>query len=49
MQYFEWVPEDPYYDAKFFKPLPPTKRIEKHGEQYLTKEFINDFANSLKI
>ena len=47
-KYFEWVPEEPYYDAKFFKPL-LTKRVEKHKEQYLTKEFINDFANSLKI
>ena len=28
-KYFEWVPEEPYYDAKFFPPL-PTKRIEKN-------------------
>ena len=47
-KYFEWVPGKPYYDTKSFKPL-PTDRIEKLEEQYLTKEFINDFANSLKI
>ena len=47
-KYFGWVPDEPYYDVKFFKPL-PTKRVEKHEKQYLTKEFINDFAYSLKI
>ena len=41
-KYFEWVPEEPYYDAKFFGPV--TKQDEKHEEQYLTKDFINDPA-----
>ena len=41
-KYFEWVPEEPYYNAKFFRPI---KQDEKHQEQYLTKEFIDDLAN----
>ena len=45
-KYFEWVPEEPYYDAKFFHPM--IKQNEKHVKQYLTKDFINDLA-SLKI
>ena len=39
-------PKNPDYDAKFFRPV--TKQDEKHEEQYLTKDFINDLA-SLKI
>ena len=47
-KYFEWVPEEPYYDVKFFRPM--IKQDENHEEQYLTNEFINaDLANSLKI
>ena len=41
------MPEEPYYDAKFFRPI--TKQDEKHEEQYLTKDFINDLTTALKI
>ena len=46
-KYFEWVPAEPYYDAKFFRPI--TKRDEKHEEQYLTNDFIKDLTTALKI
>ena len=42
-KYFEWVPEETYYDAKFFRPV--TKQDEKHEERYLTEDFINDLAS----
>ena len=45
-KYVEWVTEESYSYSKLFKPLPT---IKKQEEQYLTKEFINNFANSLKI
>ena len=37
--YFEWVPEEPYYDAKFSQP--EIKQDEKREEQYSTNEFIS--------
>ena len=46
-KYFEWVPEEFYYDTKFFRPM--IKQDEKQEEQYLTNEFINDLATTLKI
>ena len=41
--YFEWVPEEPYYDAKL--PQSEIKQDEKHKEQYSTENFINDLAS----
>ena len=41
--YFEWVPEEPYYDAKL--PQSEIKQDEKHKEQYPTENFINDLAS----
>ena len=45
-KYFEWVPEEPYYDGKFFNP-PPIKRVEKNED--LANEFINDLTTVLNI
>ena len=41
--YFEWVPEEPYCNAKL--PQSEIKQDEKHKEQYPTEDFINDLAN----
>ena len=44
LNYFEWVPEEPYYDAKLTQS--EIKQDEKHNEeQYPTENFINDLAS----
>ena len=45
--YFEGVPEEPYHNAKFSRPL--IKQDEKREEQYPMNEFINDLPTALKI
>ena len=46
-KYFEWVLEEPYYDAKYSQP--DIKQDEKREEQYPTNKCINDLATVLKI
>ena len=41
--YFEWVPEEPYCNAKL--PQAEIKQDDKREEQYPTEDFINDLAN----
>ena len=41
--YFEWVPEEPYCNAKL--PRAEIKQDDKREEQYPTENFINDLAN----
>ena len=41
--YFEWVPEEPYCNAKL--PQAEIKQDEKREEQYPTEDFINDLAS----
>jgi hypothetical protein len=47
-KYFDWMPEEPYRDDSLMEPM-PGKSAEKHGEHYVSSEFINNFANSLDI
>ena len=44
--YFELVPEEPYYNGKFFNP-PPIKRVKKNED--LANEFINYLTTILNI